>query len=210
MQDFAMPQSLELEASRRNGIPAIRREVIHNTTTQNEYRPSELCYIPLDTGAAGAFMDVKTTRLELTVVVRNKNFFVDFINLSRCGWHALIQEFGIEINNGIHELNRHYAECVELEMIKMGQNQKPFEITRSNPWTPSNGQSGKMHINFIKPSMVTAQGLPHNVQYPSLTTLTSATTPDTITQSLLLFSNPFLNESLGFNDQVTSTTTIFI
>jgi len=205
MQDFAMPQSLELEASRRNGIPAIRREVIHNTTTQNEYRPSELCYIPLDTGAAGAFMDVKTTRLELTVVVRNKNFFVDFINLSRCGWHALIQEFGIEINNGIHELNRHYAECVELEMIKMGQNQKPFEITRSNPWTPSNGQSGKMHINFIKPSMVTAQGLPHNVQYPSLTTLTSATTPDTITQSLLLFSNPFLNESLGFNDQVTST-----
>jgi len=197
MQDFAMPQALELEGSRRNGIPALRREVVHNTTTQNEYRPSELCYIPIDTGAAGAFMDVSTTRLELTVVVRNKNYFIDFINLSRCGWHGLIQEFGIEINNGIHELNRHYAECVELEMIKMGQNRVPFEFTRSNPWKPAHGQAGKFHINYIKPSMVTAQGLPHNVQYPSLSTLTSSTTPDTLTQSLLLFSNPFLNESLG-------------
>lgn len=206
MQDFAMPESLNLEASRREGIPAIRREVIHNTTTQNEYRPTELCYIPLDTGAAGAFMDVKTTRLELTVVVRNKNFFIDFINLPRCGWHSLIQEFGIEINNGIHELNRHYAECVELEMIKLGQNKVPFLFTHSNPWKPSLGTAGKFHINFIKPSMVTAQGLPHNVQYPSLTTLTSATTPDTITQSMLLFSNPFLNESLGTTGSFTTTT----
>lgn len=197
MQDFAMPQSLELESSRRNALPAVRREVIHNTTTQNEYRPQELCYIPLDTGAAGAFMDVGTTRLELTVVVQNKNYFIDFINLPRCGWHSLIQEFGIEINNGIHELNRHYAECVELEMIKMGQNRVPFLYTRPNPWKPADGTAGKFHINFIKPSMVTAQGLPHNVQYPSLTTLTSATTPDTISQSMLLFSNPFLSESMG-------------
>jgi len=197
MTDYAMPQALELEGARRTAIPGMRREVVHNTTTQNEYRPSELCYIPLDTGAAGAFTDVSTTRLEMTVVVRNKNYFIDFINLPRCGWHSLIQEFGIEINNGIHELNRHYAECVELEMIKMGQNRIPFEFTRPNPWLPAGGQAGKLHINFIKPSMVTAQGLPHNVQYPSLTTLTSATTPDIITQSLLLHSNPFIHESLG-------------
>jgi hypothetical protein len=197
MTDFAMPAALELEGARRTGIPALRREVVHNTTTQNEYRPSELCYIPIDTGAAGAFTDVSTTRLEMTVVVRNKNYFIDFINLPRCGWHSLIQEFGIEINNGIHELNRHYAECVELEMIKIGQNRVPFEFTRSNPWRPANGNAGKMHINFIKPSMVTAQGLPHNVQYPSLSTLTSATTPDTITQSMLFMSNPFISESLG-------------
>lgn len=200
MTDFAMPAALELEGTRRTGIPALRREVVHNTTTQNEYRPGELCYIPLDTGAAGAFTDVSTTRLEMTVVVRNKNYFIDFINLPRCGWHSLIQEFGIEINNGIHELNRHYAECVELEMIKLGQNKHPFEFTKSNPWKPAHGRAGKFHINFIKPSMVTSQGLPHNVQYPALSTLTSATTPDTITQALLLFSNPFLNESMGIKN----------
>lgn len=200
MTDFAMPAALELEGTRRTGIPALRREVVHNTTTQNEYRPGELCYIPLDTGAAGAFTDVSTTRLEMTVVVRNKNYFIDFINLPRCGWHSLIQEFGIEINNGIHELNRHYAECVELEMIKLGQNKHPFEFTKSNTWKPAHGRAGKFHINFVKPSMVTSQGLPHNVQYPALSTLTSATTPDTITQSLLLFSNPFLNESMGIKN----------
>lgn len=202
MEDFAIPSSLELEATRRNGIPALRREVVHNTTTQNEYRPGELCYIPIDSGSAGAFTDVSTTRLELTVVVRNKNYYTDFINLSRCGWHALIQEFGIEINNGLHELNRHYAECVELEMIRTGENRTPFEMTRSNPWKPAGGTAGKLHINFVKPSMVTAVGLPHCVHYPALTTLTSATTPDTLLNGMLLSTNPFIREAVGRKNNV--------
>lgn len=197
MTDFAMPQALELEAARRNGIPAVRREVVHNTTTQNEYRPSELCYIPIDTGAAGAFMDTTTTRLEMTVVVRNKNYFVDFINLPRCGWNAIIQEFGIEINNGLHELNRHYAECIELDMIKRGENRTPYEICRSNPWKLGDGIAGSTHINFIKPSMVTLVGLPHNVKYAPLTTSTAATTPDIISFGMLLDSNPFTSYMFG-------------
>lgn len=197
MSEFAMPAALELEASRRNGIPAFRREVVHNTTTQNEYRPGELCYIPMDTGAAGAFMDVTCTRLEFVVVVRNKNYFCDFINLPRCGWNAIIQEFGIELNNGLHELNRHYAECVELDMIKRGENRTPFEMCRSNPWKAAEGVAGKTHINFIKPSMVSHVGLPHGVKYPSLSTDTSATTPDTISQAYLFYSQPFTYESLG-------------
>lgn len=197
MADFAMPAALELEASRRNGIPAFRREVVHNTTTQNEYRPGELCYIPMDTGAAGAFMDVACTRLEFTVVIRNKNYFTDFISLPRCGWNVLIQEFAIELNNGLHELNRHYAECIELDMIKRGENRTPFEITRSNPWKPAGGTAGRLHINFIKPSMVTQMGLPHNVQYSPLSTITSATTPDSMSQSYLLWSQPFIREGCG-------------
>lgn len=197
MTDFAMPQALELEASRRNGIPAVRREVVHNTTTQNEYRPGELCYIPIDTGAAGAFMDTTTTRLEMTIVVRNKNYFVDFINLPRCGWNAIIQEFGVEINNGLHELNRHYAECIELDMIKRGENRTPYQICRSNPWRPAGGTAGQSHINFIKPSMVTSVALPHNVKYAPLTTSTAATTPDIIQYGMLLDSNPFTSFMFG-------------
>lgn len=197
-----MPQALELEAARRNGIPAIRREVVHNTTTQNEYRPGELCYIPIDTGAAGAFMDTSTTRLEMTVVVRNKNYFVDFINLPRCGWNAIIQEFGIEINNGLHELNRHYAECIELDMIKRGENRTPFEICRSNPWKPGEGLAGTTHINFVKPSMVTSMGLPHNLKYAPLTTSTAATTPDILQYGMLLGSNPFTSYMFGRTSSV--------
>lgn len=192
-----MPAALELEAARRSGIPAFRREVVHNTTTQNEYRPGELCYIPIDTGAAGAFMDVGTTRLEFVVTVQNKNYFCDFINLPRCGWHSVIQEFGIELNNGLHELNRHYAECVELHMIKRGENRTPFEMCRTNPWKAAEGTAGKMHINFIKPSMVTMTGLPHNTKYAPLGTNTSNTTPDFISQSYLYYSQPFVHEMFG-------------
>jgi hypothetical protein len=197
MSEFGMPVALELEAARRSGIPAFRREVVHNTTTQNEYRPGELCYIPIDTGAAGAFMDVSCTRLEFVVTVQNKNYFTDFINLPRCGWHSIIQEFGIELNNGLHELNRHYAECVELSMIKKGENRTPFEMTRTNPWKAAHGTAGNLHINFIKPSMVTLTGLPHNTKYAALGTNTSNTTPDFISQSYLYHSQPFVHECFG-------------
>lgn len=196
MTDFAMPQALELEAVRRQGIPAVRREIVHNTTTQNEYRPQELCYIPIDTGAAGAFMDTTTTRLEMTVVVRNKNYYCDFINLPRCGWNAIIQEFGIEINNGLHELNRHYAECIELDMIKRGENRVPFEICRPNPYKVGEGIVGHKHINFVKPSMVTSNGLPHNVKLAALTTSSATTTSDTIS-SAILQANVFATEPFG-------------
>lgn len=197
--EFAMPQSLELEATRRNGIPAVRRKMVHNTTTQNEYSPGELCYIPLDTGANGAFMDVSTTRLKMSIVVRNKNYFTDFINLPRCGWNAIIKEFGIEVNNTLHELNRHYAECVELDMIKKGENRIPFEMTRSNPWTPADGTAGVFHINFVKPSMVSLMGLPHNCEYDEL----GNSTPDVITNSYLFLSNRYSYEKLGFQESLT-------
>lgn len=197
MADFAMPQALELETARKNAIPAIRRQIYHDTTTQNVYRPGELCYIPVETGTAGAFMDTSCTRLEMKITVRNKNYFTDFINLPRCGWNAIIQEFGIEINNGLHEQNRHYAECVELDMIKSGENKHPFEMTRSNPYKVGNGEAGVFHINFVKPSMVTNMGLPHNVKYPVLSTPTANTTPDFISDGALWQSNPFIHESFG-------------
>jgi hypothetical protein len=199
---FAMPNYLELEATRRNGIPAVRRKMVHNTTSQNEYRPGELCYIPIDTGANGAFMDTSTTRLKMTVIVRNKNYLTDFINLPRCGWHAIIQEFGIEVNNTLHELNRHYAECIELDMIKKGENKHPFKMVMSNPYKLAGGVAGELHINFVKPSMVTLTGLPHNVQYK---TMDYSTSSDFITQSYLLQSNPFVHHSFGLLKSMSTT-----
>ena len=201
-EELGLPQSLRLDESRRAGIPAVRRKMVHNTTTQNEYRPGELCYIPIDTGANGAFMDTTTSRLKMTVVVRNKNYFTDFINLPRCGWHAIIQEFGIEINNTLHELNRHYAECIELDMIKKGENRHPFQMTMENPYRPGDGLAGKFEINCVKPSMVTLMGLPHNVRYKDLDTAT----PDLITQSYLLQSNQLTHESFGTKNPVTGAT----
>jgi hypothetical protein len=204
---FAMPNYLELEATRRNGIPAVRRKMVHNTTSQNEYRPGELCYIPIDTGANGAFMDTNTTRLKMTVVVRNKNYLTDFINLPRCGWHAIIQEFGIEVNNTLHELNRHYAECIELDMIKRGENKHPFKMSMSNTYKLAGGNAGQLHINFVKPSMVTHMGLPHNVKYQ---VFKDGITSDTISESLLLYSNPFATSSFGLLNSITAASDVDI
>lgn len=197
LKNFAVPSALDLESQRRPAIPGYRREVIHNTTTQNEYRPGTICYIPYDSGAAGAFCDPATVRLEGTVEVINRNYYCDAFNLPRCGWHALIQEFGIEIGGVLHELNRHYAECVELDMIKRGENRTPFYLTRENDYQVGGMDVGKMHINFVKPSMITTMGLPHGVQYPSIQTLTSDTYPDTISSGYLMQSHPFSFESWG-------------
>lgn len=197
LKNFAVPSALDLESQRRPAIPGYRREVIHNTTTQNEYRPGTICYIPYDSGAAGAFCDPSTVRLEGTVEVRNRNYYCDAFNLPRCGWHCLIQEFGIEIGGVLHELNRHYGECVELDMIRRGENRTPFYMIRENEYSVGGSDVGKMHINFVKPSMITNMGLPHGVAYPPLTTATSDTYSDTIGAGYLLQAHPYMYESWG-------------
>lgn len=203
MADLALPQSLSISDTRRNAMPAIRRTVLHGSTSQNVYGAGELVYIPVDTGTAGAFFVPETSRLDMTVNVYNKNYFVDFINLPRCGFHALIEEFGIEIHNSLHENQRFYAEMIEMEMVRNGENMVPFEMTVSNPHDVGGGIAGVLHINFIKPSMVTTAGLPHGVKYstmqhPQGSNVTSSV-PDIITQGLLLNSNPYLKQPLGRN-----------
>ena len=105
MADLALPQSLSISDTRRNAMPAIRRTVLHGSTSQQVYGAGELVYIPVDTGTAGAFFVPETSRLDMTVNIYNKNYFVDFINLPRCGFHALIEEFGIEIHNSYMKTN---------------------------------------------------------------------------------------------------------
>ena len=203
MADLALPQSLSISDTRRNAMPAIRRTVLHGSTSQQVYGAGELVYIPVDTGTAGAFFVPETSRLDMTVNIYNKNYFVDFINLPRCGFHALIEEFGIEIHNSLHENQRFYAEMIETEMVRNGENMVPFELTVSNPHDVGGGIAGVLHINFIKPSMVTTAGLPHGVKYstmqhPQGSNVTSSV-PDILTQGLLFNSHPYLKTPLGRN-----------
>lgn len=201
MADFALPQSLSISDIRRNAMPAMRRTVLHGSTSQNTYGAGELVYIPVDTGTAGAFFIPETSRLDMTVNILNPNYFVDFINLPRCGFHALIEEFGIEIHNSLHDNQRFYAEMIEQEMIRSGENQVPYEMTVSNPHEVGGGIAGGMHINLIKPSMVTTTGLPHGVAYPVLiqpagSNISSSVAND-ITEGLLLNAVPSLKRPTG-------------
>lgn len=207
MADFALPQALSISDIRRNAMPAMRRTVLHGTTSQNVYGAGELVYIPVDTGTAGAFFLPETSRLDMDVTVYNRNYFVDFFNLPRCGFHCLVEEFGIEIHNSLHENQRFYAEMIELEMIRRGENMVPFEMTVSNPHKVGGGIAGDLHINLIKPSMVTTVGLPHGVAYPPLVqphgSNISSTVANDLTEGLLLNAVPSLKKPtgrLGFGD----------
>jgi hypothetical protein len=213
MADLALPQTLSISDVRRNAMPAIRRTVLHGSTSQNIYGAGELVYIPVDTGTAGAFFVPDTSRLDMTVHFYNKNYFIDFINLPRCGMHALIEEFGIEIHNSLHENQRFYAEMIELEMIRNGENMVPFEMTVSNPYEVGGGVAGVMHINLIKPSMVTTAGLPHGVRYAVMQQPTgsnvSSSVSNILSEGILLNSQPYLKQPLGRNGYGTISNVLF-
>jgi len=203
MADLTLPIPLSISDVKRNSMAALRRTVIHGDTSQNAYGAGEIVYLPLTTGTAGAFWDVSTARLEMTVEVYNPNYFVDFFNLPRCGFHAIIQECGLEIHNSLHENQRFYGEMIELEMMRRGENSVPYEMTVSNPHEVGGGLAGDLHINLIKPSMVTTAGLPHGVRYGMMNTPIGATNnssvADIITQGLLFNGNPYLKAPFGRN-----------
>lgn len=200
MSDFALPQFLSISDVKRHAMPAHRRTTIHGSTSQNIYGPGEQVYLPLSTGTAGAFWDPETARLDMTVNIYNKNYFIDFINLPRCGFHCLIEECGVEFHNSLHDNNRFYAETIEAEMIRTGENMCPYEMTVSNPYEVGGGVAGEMHINLIKPSMVTLAGLPHGVQYPVLTQPGgNASIANTITEGILFNSHNYLKKPMGRN-----------
>lgn len=201
--EFGLPKPLEISAVRQNGMPAVRRTVIHGSTSQQSYGPGELVHIPVETGAAGSFFMVETSRLDMDVNVWNKNLFVDFLNLPRCGWHALIEEFGIEVHNSMHDNQRFYGEMINLEMIRNGENMTPCEMTISNPYEVGGGLAGELHPNLIKPSMITLAGLPHGVRYQTMSqpssSNVSSSVPNIIMEGLILNSHSHLKKPYGRN-----------
>lgn len=203
MADFALPTAASISDTKRNALPAVRRTVISGNTSQNEYGEGEYVYVPIASGTAGAFWDCRTSRIHMTIITFNKNFFIDLINLPRCGFHTIIEELGVEINNSLHDNNRFHAESIEMQMIRNGENMVPFEMVVSNTHEVGGGNAGELHINLVKPSMVTPVGLPHGVQYAVLTqpagSTVSASVANTITEGLLLNHHPYLRKPMGRN-----------
>lgn len=203
MADFALPTAASISDTKRNALPAVRRTVISGNTSQNEYGEGEYVYVPIASGTAGAFWDCRTSRIHMTIITFNKNYFVDFINLPRCGFHTIIEELGVEVNNSLHDNNRFHAESIEMQMIRNGENMVPFEMVVSNTHEVGGGNAGELHINLVKPSMVTPTGLPHGVQYAVLQqpagSTVSASVANTITEGLLLNHHPYLRKPMGRN-----------
>lgn len=197
MSQFALPAGLNFTNNLAPGVPGLRRYVKNMTTSQNSYRPGETAIIPLSTGDAGAFWIKDTVRLKFQLDILNYSAFIDFINLGPAGFHQIIKKMSLDINGYEHELNDYYNWYVTTKMISRGENIVPFEVCRSNTWEPAGGLAGIKHINFIKPSMVTQTGLPHGVVFPPLEANGSNAVPDTFTETLMYYSNPYAVMSYG-------------
>lgn len=158
-----LPSAFRLGSSLPSGVPAYRQDTIHNSTTQNEFRPDQTVTIPLQTGTTGAFWNTATTRLLVNVQITNANPFADFDSFTRGGLAKLIRELAFRVNGVDVEVNRNYASVVELEMIRYGRNTDPYYMTFVNDWQVGGGVAGEMHINLVKPCMVNASGSPWNL-----------------------------------------------
>jgi hypothetical protein len=152
----AIPSSMRLEP-KPEAINAYRRRCSTNATSSNPYPSRGTIKIPLDTAFPGSMLDTSQTELAFTLTVINSNPFVDFMNLPKCGANAFLKEFRLMVNGNAIEKNVRYGLAFEDAMNKMGINSEPYEMFRSNLWTPTDS---RFHINMIKPSMVDSMGCP--------------------------------------------------
>lgn len=156
----AIPSSMRLEP-KPEAINAYRRRCSTNATSSNPYPSRGTIKIPLDTAFPGSMLDTSQTELAFTVTVLNSNPFVDYFNLPKCGMNAFLKEFRLMVNGNAIEKNVRYGLSFEDAMNKMGINSEPYEIFRSNQWTPTDS---RFHVNMVKPSMVDSMG---NAMYRS-------------------------------------------
>lgn len=161
-----IPAAFRVGGSLPSGVPAYRQDTIHNSTTQNEFRPDQTVKIPLSTGTTGSFWAVSSTaRVTVDVEIENNNPMGDFDNFTRCGMAKLFREVSFDVNGTPVEQNRNYAATVELEMIRYGRNTDPFYMTFPNDYEVGGGLAGPLHINLVKPSLINAFGSPWNLHH---------------------------------------------
>ena len=116
--------------------------------------------LPLQTGTPGTFTDVKQGNINCTVQISNTNPYVDFVNFGPCGAMILFDEMRVYSSGTPVEENLRYSETVDLLMEQGGWQCRPMHVFRRNKWRANNGKAGDKHINFIKPAMVDATGVP--------------------------------------------------
>lgn len=161
-----IPAAFRVGGSLPSGVPAYRQDTIHNSTTQNEFRPDQTVKIPLSTGTTGSFWAVSSTaRVTVDVEIENSNPMADFDNFTRCGMAKLFREVSFDVNGTPVEQNRNYAATVELELIRYGRNTDPFYMTFPNDYEVGGGLAGPLHINLVKPSLINAFGSPWSLHH---------------------------------------------
>lgn len=156
----ALPSEVQLGKEKPQGAFCLRSRYSLSANTASSWSAGTTLSIPLQTGTPGTFTDVKQGVIQATVEIYNTNPYVDFVNFGPSGAMILFDEMRVYSSGTPIEENLRYSETADLLHTQPGHQTKPFQVYRRNKWRAMNGQAGKHHVNFVKPSMVDSLGVP--------------------------------------------------
>lgn len=156
----ALPAEVQLGKEKPQGAFCLRSRYALSANSASSWNAGTTLTLPLQTGTPGTFTDVKQGIIQATVQIVNTNPYVDFLNFGPSGAMIFFDEMRVYSSGTPVEENLRYSETADLLMIQGGHQCRPFQMYRRNKWRAANGLAGDKHINFIKPSMVDALGVP--------------------------------------------------
>lgn len=156
----ALPAEVQLGKEKPQGAFALRSRYALSANSASSWNAGTTLTLPLQTGTPGTFTDVKQGIIQATIQIVNTNPYVDFLNFGPSGAMIFFDEMRVYSSGTPVEENLRYSETADLLMIQGGHQCRPFHMYRRNKWRAANGLAGDKHINFIKPSMVDALGVP--------------------------------------------------
>jgi hypothetical protein len=156
----ALPSEVQLGKEKPQGAFCLRSRYALSANSASSWNAGTTLTLPLQTGTPGTFTDVKQGIIQCTLQITNTNPYVDFINFGPSGAMIFFDEMRIYSSGTPVEENLRYSETADLLTIQGGHQCRPFNVYRRNKWRANHGLAGDKHLNFVKPAMVDACGVP--------------------------------------------------
>jgi hypothetical protein len=187
----ALPSEVQLGKEKPQGAFCLRSRYALSANSASSWNAGTTLTLPLQTGTPGTFTDVKQGIIQCTLQITNTNPYVDFINFGPSGALIFFDEMRIYSSGTPVEENLRYSETADLLTIQGGHQCRPFHIYRRNKWRAANGLAGDKHINFIKPSMVDACGVPMYGRTPFMDKNSAVYHPPSISFGIFNVTTPY-------------------
>lgn len=156
----ALPSEVQLGKEKPQGAFCLRSRYALSANSASSWNAGTTLTLPLQTGTPGTFTDVKQGVIQCTLQITNTNPYVDYINFGPSGAMIFFDEMRIYSSGTPVEENLRYSETADLLTIQGGHQCRPFHVYRRNKWRANHGMAGDKHLNFVKPAMVDACGVP--------------------------------------------------
>lgn len=186
----ALPSEVQLGKEKPQGAFCLRSRYALSANSASSWNAGTTLTLPLQTGTPGTFTDVKQGVIQCTLQITNTNPYVDFINFGPSGAMIFFDEMRIYSSGTPVEENLRYSETADLLTIQGGHQCRPFQVYRRNKWRANHGLAGDKHLNFVKPAMVDACGVPMFGRTPFMDKNSAVYAPPSV--SFGLFTDPLL------------------